>query len=157
MPLWYRTWSHLVNVGYWSTRFWRLPLALDEKHYFPRNLVKIEAYMQTFTYKHDKLFGFKTDWMPWVITALDRDYDDCDGAAVLWEWALDRINIAGKLVGLKSATGSSGHMVYVSNKQLARDRVFRYVGTNKDLVKIDSKSYPQSLYDLWPSHDYKLM
>jgi len=157
MPLWYRTWSHLVNVAYWLTRFWRLPGAFAEKRRFPNEIRKIETHMWSFDYKPDKILGFRTDWMPWVITALDRDYDDCDGAAVLWEWALGRTGMVGKLVGLQSTTGKSGHMVYVSDRQLSRDWVFRYVGTNNDLIKINAKIYPQSLYDLWPSHGYKLM
>ncbi len=103
-------WSAIVNSFYWLFRFWKIPSALSKKKEY-LNIPSIQELMSKFKWRED---NYK-DWIPWIITIIDKDLeDDCDGAAALARWWWREHCVDARLVFLYSDDGGRGHAICVT-------------------------------------------
>ncbi len=139
--------SFFINLFFWIKNWKHLRSTLKRKKVLTfRGIDDVRAFMGLQDYEKDKY----RDWMPWVITALKRGKDDCDGLAVLGKWALSKIGIKARLVRLEKKGSRKGHMicvapvmkVMVSNKQVINfagqrhwlSDVFHYFNGRYDII-----------------------
>ena len=148
-------WSQIVNAGWWMFHIYRLPGAIRSMSEFPEKVSDIIVYMTGFEYKKDSF----RDWSPWVITAIARKFDDCDGAAEVWNWAMRRAGYGGKVVFLDDRNSKSGHAVYVTQPyDIDGVGMVRFVGSNSRSYQISDSGYPDTLCDIWrPERDYVIV
>lgn len=110
--------SFFINCLYWMRNFKHIVKTYKKmKKIKFKTIQDVEKLMSDFYWKADSIF----DWSPWVITLIHKNlHDDCDGAANLGKWALQKIGIKSKIYhlwGKHKNTGKwVGHAICVSEK-----------------------------------------
>ena len=94
----YLVYSFIVNIIYWIFNFNKLNKTLNDKKILKisiKNINDLKYIMSKFQWTRDKYW----DWIPWIITIINKDYrEDCDGAATLAKWLYKQLYIDADLV-----------------------------------------------------------
>lgn len=137
-------WSIIVNIGYWAINLGDLPSAVRKKKELKKSikLIKhIEPIIQKFTWKED---NFK-DWVPWIITIINKQYtDDCDGAAKLAHWLLNTLHQRSKIYSLFGPGRS--HAVCITKDK-------KYLFSNNQMIRVYwIQNWKKELLDLFEGY-----
>jgi len=97
-----------------------------------KKLHDLEMFMLSFRYVPDKPF----EWVPWESTAYHRFKDDCDGAAVLWNWGFKKLGLSSSMYRLKGKEGN--HRITIS---FNKTKKITYIGSNNTLVKLKTDDW----------------
>jgi hypothetical protein len=137
--------SYAMNKRFWHGRDKQEWAFAREKmgDFRPTCVDDVANLMGGFQWRRERI-----DWVPWIETIFARNYqDDCDGAAVLGQWALKKIGIRSRPVHLWTSGSAEGHDVCVSEDG-------KILISNSDLVRLDGdwvaavKSYFDGRFDM---------
>ena len=141
-------WSFIINFLYWIIRPHRVCTTIKRRNLIAKSihsLSDIKTLMSKCRYKKDKT----KDWLPWIITLVDRDFeDDCDGAAILGRWAFKQIGVKSDLVSLYGK--NSGHMICVS-----KDR--KYIISNNYIFNLITNNWKKETLDIFKGKYNKIL
>lgn len=140
--------SFVYNILYWCVHWREWDATVDVMEAEAQRLETIydvKRLMLTFVWTSD---GF-LDWQPWIETMFSRRFnDDCDGAAVLGKWALEKIGVESRIVRLWKTGSRFGHSVCISNDN-------KYMVSNDEVHMLDG-DFPQNVYSRF-GNDFNVM
>ena len=130
------------NIFYWLFHFWQLLNAVRNMKYEKeklKTLANVRTLMNKFVWTEEK-----TNWMSWVITTFNRDYEgDCEDSALLDKWALKKIGIKSDLYVLSSDRYS--HMVTINKDK-------NIMISNASVIKFDAVDWKEKVLSFFQNN-----
>lgn len=132
------TYSFIANCIYWvfHLKYLKTSIRKSKRKFFSKE--DVIEHLKTLTYSGNRFGG---DWVPWVITVLNKDSGTCVDFAVLGKW-MQRHRVFGKSVIIELWTSGkwSGHSVSYSFFDCS-------MVSNGEYVQFESMKWKKEIYE----------
>lgn len=143
--------SFLVNSVYYIRNYEDMKLAkkrMSNLELEIKNINDAYKFMSSFRWTPEKF-----DWTPWTVVVVDKfmknEYDDCDGAAIMWKFLFSCCGIESDFYHLRGKR--SGHAVTITKDK-------KLMGSNKSLYKFrDPKNWKNELLNNCWNGEYDIV